>query len=224
VERVGTEPAQSLTAAPNGFAEGLFYELRDAEPDEKYEVTLRYAERLKKKYDLTLRETNSTGCRVVNLARGSNAPWLVAAALLPRLIQEARAESELRSADSLLEFLQGPEDGYTMAGCRRINAEVFGSETPSVVDASLHIDQKIERFRKRALELFPPSRMAPARAGQPSEDRRLETAAFVFFGPRPAWDVYAFNGLTSPAVGDDEARRGLPSTLYCLNTFDDALL
>ncbi|HNA78426.1 MAG TPA: hypothetical protein PKY99_03185 [Turneriella sp.] len=81
VERVGTEPAQSLTAAQNGFAEGLFYELRDAEPDEKYEVTLRYAERLKKKYDLTLRETNGTGCRVVHLARGSNAPWLVAAAL-----------------------------------------------------------------------------------------------------------------------------------------------
>jgi hypothetical protein len=81
VERVSTEPAPALPAAPNGFAEGLFYELRDAEPDEKYAVTLRFGERLKKKYDLTLRETNSAGCRVIRLGRGGDTQWLVAAAL-----------------------------------------------------------------------------------------------------------------------------------------------
>ncbi|GAB4424526.1 MAG: hypothetical protein OHK0011_05180 [Turneriella sp.] len=81
VERVSTEPAPALPAAPNSFAEGLFYELRDAEPDEKYEVTLRFAERLKKKHGLTLREASSAGCRVIRLARGADTHWHVAAAL-----------------------------------------------------------------------------------------------------------------------------------------------
>jgi len=81
VERIPNEPVPTLSAAPNKFAEGLFYELREAEPAEKYEVTLRYAERLKKKYGYALRETNSAGCRVINLTRGSESQWLVAAAL-----------------------------------------------------------------------------------------------------------------------------------------------
>lgn len=81
VERVATTPAPALSTAPNGFAEGLFYELRDAEPDEKYAVTLRYAERLKRKQGFTLRETNDARCRVLHLARGRDTQWLVAAAL-----------------------------------------------------------------------------------------------------------------------------------------------
>ena len=81
VERVSTEGAIALPAEANGFAEGLFYELREAEGAEKYEATLRYAERLKKKHGFALRESLLADCRVIHLARGNSAPWSVAAAL-----------------------------------------------------------------------------------------------------------------------------------------------
>ncbi len=81
VERVSQEPAPALPAQPNAFAEGLFYELREAEGSGKYEVALRFAERLKKKYDFQLRETSSANCRSIELVRGSSVHYHVAAAL-----------------------------------------------------------------------------------------------------------------------------------------------
>lgn len=81
VESVSNEAAAALPTDANGYADGLFYELRDAETGEKYEVTLRYAERLKKKHGFAVREAPLAECRVIRLTRGSSAQWSVAAAL-----------------------------------------------------------------------------------------------------------------------------------------------
>ena len=46
VERVSSEPAPALPVTLNGFAEGMFYELRDAEAGSHAEIIVSYARRL----------------------------------------------------------------------------------------------------------------------------------------------------------------------------------
>lgn len=81
VERVGDDRPPALPATVNGFAEGLFLALREAEPGDKYAVALRYAERLKKKHGYAVREKQAAECRVLQLSRGAASPWFVSAAL-----------------------------------------------------------------------------------------------------------------------------------------------
>lgn len=81
VESASNEAAAVLPVDVNGFAEGLFYELNEAETSEKYEVTLRFAERLRKKHGYAVREAPLAACRAIHLSRGSSAQWTVAAAL-----------------------------------------------------------------------------------------------------------------------------------------------
>jgi hypothetical protein len=73
VEKVPSEPAASLPVALNGFAEGLFYELRDAESGTQADVILAYAKRLEKKHGYKVREEKTSGCKSIRMLHG-NAP------------------------------------------------------------------------------------------------------------------------------------------------------
>ena len=81
VERVPTETAAAMPTAVNGFADGLFYELRDSDAESQAEVLLSHAQRLEKKHGFKLRETSVAGCKAMRLRRGSAAAYGVAAQL-----------------------------------------------------------------------------------------------------------------------------------------------
>lgn len=71
VERTGGEIAPAMSVAVNGFADGLFYELRDSDADSQPQVIREYGERLEKKHGYKLREETLRGCKLLHLTRGS---------------------------------------------------------------------------------------------------------------------------------------------------------
>ena len=79
VEFVKTESAEALPARVNGFADSLFYDLRDAEAGGHAEVASAYAARLKKKHGYTVRESKTAGCQVITIDRGKATPFGIAA-------------------------------------------------------------------------------------------------------------------------------------------------
>lgn len=81
VERIPNTPAASLPTESNAFAEGLYYELSEAEPGEKSGIIRRYAERLAKKHGYTLSPYSRAHCSVLGITRGKGVKWFVAAAL-----------------------------------------------------------------------------------------------------------------------------------------------
>lgn len=81
VEIVGHDPAPGLATTPNGFAEGLFYELREAEPGSEEEVVRAYAKRLERKHDFKLAEKNEAGCKTIRLSHGAAPRYGIAATL-----------------------------------------------------------------------------------------------------------------------------------------------
>ncbi|MFZ5630346.1 MAG: hypothetical protein ACOY5B_14545 [Spirochaetota bacterium] len=87
VETVPSEPAATLPASVNGFAEGLFYELRDAETGSEWDAAEEHIERLKKKHNYRSREESIAGCRGLTLVRGSAPQWKILAA-----VQKNRSE------------------------------------------------------------------------------------------------------------------------------------
>lgn len=81
VERIAPEPPPALPVTLNGFAEGLFYELRDAEAGTHSEVILSYARRLEKKHGYKVREERNGACKSVAVVRGGSPAYGVATAL-----------------------------------------------------------------------------------------------------------------------------------------------
>ncbi len=79
VEIVKAESAEASPARVNGFADGLFYELRDAEAGGQAEVVSAYAARLKKKHGYAVRESKTAGCQVITVDRGKATPFGIAA-------------------------------------------------------------------------------------------------------------------------------------------------
>ncbi len=68
-ERVNTDAPEALQVRVNGFADGLFYELRESDAGEHAEVISTYAARLKKKHNYTVREVKAANCRVLQIDR-----------------------------------------------------------------------------------------------------------------------------------------------------------
>ena len=79
LERVANEVPTSLPTRANGFADGLFYELRDGESGTQAEVIAAYASRLKRKYAYTVRESKAGGCHVFQIDRGKGKAYGIAA-------------------------------------------------------------------------------------------------------------------------------------------------
>ncbi|MFO1470969.1 MAG: hypothetical protein U1F27_08045 [Turneriella sp.] len=79
VERIPTESPAAMPTAVNGFADGLFYELRDSDAESQPEILLSYAQKLEKKHGYKVRETALAGCKTLRLRRGSSTPYGVAA-------------------------------------------------------------------------------------------------------------------------------------------------
>lgn len=78
VERVSSEPAPALPVTLNGFAEGMFYELRDAEAGSHAEIIVSYARRLEKKHGYKVREERTGACKSVAIVRGVSPAYGVA--------------------------------------------------------------------------------------------------------------------------------------------------
>lgn len=70
VEIVSRDPAPALATTTNGFAEGLFYDLREAEPGSEDEAVRAYAKRLEKKHDYKVSEKSESGCKTLRLSHG----------------------------------------------------------------------------------------------------------------------------------------------------------
>lgn len=81
VERVPTETVPAMNTAVNGFADGLFYELRDSDAESQPDILRTYAQKLEKKHGYKVRETSLAGCKNLRLRRGAAAPYGVAATL-----------------------------------------------------------------------------------------------------------------------------------------------
>lgn len=79
IETVKSETAEALPARVNGFADSLFYELRDAENGSQAEIISAYAARLKKKHGYSVRENRVGGCQITTIDRGKATPFGIAA-------------------------------------------------------------------------------------------------------------------------------------------------
>lgn len=114
VERVPPEEAAAMPTAVNGFADGLFYEMRDSDAESQPTIVREYAAKLEKKYGFRLREGSLAACKILRLSRGKAQPYGIAAvlegersqsafALLTFLDRAATAYADL-SADAMLIF------------------------------------------------------------------------------------------------------------------------
>ncbi len=118
VEKVPTEPVAPLPVTLNGFAEGMFYELRDAEAGSHMEVLTGYAKRLEKKHGYKLREDKTAGCKAIRITRGNGQQHGIAVTVIDEKSQGAFAV--LTFLDRLL-----PQNPAAQIDARLI----FGSKT-----------------------------------------------------------------------------------------------
>lgn len=81
LETVKTDSAEALPTRVNGFADGLFYALRDAEAGSQNDIVTAYAARLKKKYAYAVRESKAGACHAITLDRGRDIPFGIAAVM-----------------------------------------------------------------------------------------------------------------------------------------------
>lgn len=79
IETVKPESPEALPTRVNGFADSLFYELRDAESGSQGEIIGAYAARLKKKHGYSVREKRAGGCQITTIERGNAKPFGIAA-------------------------------------------------------------------------------------------------------------------------------------------------
>lgn len=91
VEKVPAAAAPQLATTLNGFAEGLFYELRDAEADAREEILVAHAKRLEKKHGFKVREEKSSGCKILRITKGAADAYAVAATVAGEKTQAAFA-------------------------------------------------------------------------------------------------------------------------------------
>jgi hypothetical protein len=91
VEKIDSQPATALATPLNGFAEGLFYELRDAEKGGEAEVTQAFARRLGRKHGYKVTDTRDGACRVIRITHGQAPQFGLMAALESRKGQDVFA-------------------------------------------------------------------------------------------------------------------------------------
>jgi len=139
----------------------------------------------------------------------------VAAILIPGLVKQAKEMETVDRLNGLFSYLVGQEDDYTLWGYRKVNKEVFGTETPTPKDLSADLEGKLDAFQKAVPRLLPSPKIVSMQTGlnKTQEERLRMTAGFKFFGQRFTWDAYIFNQLTSPSVGNNDNPRNLPSAL-----------
>jgi hypothetical protein len=139
----------------------------------------------------------------------------ISAILIPGLVKKANEMENVDRLNGLFSYLVGQEDNYTLSGYRKVNKEVFGTETPTAKDLSVDLEGKLDVFQKAATRLLPAPKIVSMQTGlnKTPEERLRMTAGFKFLGQRFTWDAYIFNQLTSPSVGTNENPRNLPSAL-----------
>ena len=139
----------------------------------------------------------------------------ISAILIPGLVKRAKEMETVDRLNGLFSYLVGQEDDYTLWGYRKVNKEVFGTETPTPKDLSADLEGKLDVFQKAVLRLLPSPKIVSMQTGlnKTPEERLRMTAGFKFLGQRFTWDAYIFSQLTSPHVGDNENPRNLPSAL-----------
>lgn len=140
VETIPTEPVTALPANVNGFAEGLFYELRDAEAGSEWDAAESHIERLKKKHGYRSREENVAACRALTLTRGTSQQWKIITA-----VQNGRSEGVYAVLVFLDRLVAQPSAGTVSAtllfprkGCdseAAVQAIAADGGTPVFVDA-----------------------------------------------------------------------------------------
>lgn len=81
VEKIPLETPASMPTAVNGFADGLFYELRDSDAESQTEILRSHAQKLEKKHSYKMREASLAGCKTLRLRRGAATPYGIAATL-----------------------------------------------------------------------------------------------------------------------------------------------
>jgi hypothetical protein len=145
----------------------------------------------------------------------SNKPSTISAILIPGLVKKANEMETVDRLNGLFSYLVGQEDNYTLSGYRKVNKEVFGTETPTPKDLSVDLEGKLDLFQKAVPRLLPSPKIVSMQTGlnKTPEERLRMTAGFKFLGQRFTWDAYIFNQLTSPSVRDNKNPRNLPSAL-----------
>lgn len=139
----------------------------------------------------------------------------LAAILVPHLIEASGQSQAYADLDTVLSFLIGAEDNYSVQGYRDVNQKVFGKPAPSTADISQAIDSRLADFRKNVAEMLPQQKIVSVQTGvgKTPQERLSETASFKFLGQRYTPDAFIFSNLTSPSVGTDANPRNLPSAL-----------
>lgn len=91
VEKIPANAPPQLATTLNGFAEGLFYELRDAEADAREEILAAHVKRLEKKHGFKTREEKNSGCKVLRITKGPADAYAVATTVAGEKTQAAFA-------------------------------------------------------------------------------------------------------------------------------------
>ncbi|MFA6431220.1 MAG: DUF3160 domain-containing protein, partial [Candidatus Margulisiibacteriota bacterium] len=140
----------------------------------------------------------------------------LSAILMTRTVASAGQMKKLESVDSMLTYMVGATDDYTVSDYyRKINLEVFGDKMPKMDLLVKNTDEIVKKYQSVAVKILPPPRIVSTQTGlgKDQEQRIRETAGFKFLGQRFTWDAYIFGQLTSPSVGSNENPRNLPSAL-----------
>jgi len=145
---------------------------------------------------------------------------MVAAILIPGLVNKAQETQTFDAIDSSLEYLVGPQDKYTLAGYRSVNKKVFGTETPGANQVAAKLDDNLQTFQRTVESDLPKPQIVSVQTGtsKTQEERLKMVGGFKFLGQRYTLDAFLLNQLTSPSVGTDNNSRNLPSTLDVMMT------
>ena len=162
VEKVSSEGAAQLPTALNGFAEGLFYELRDADAGGREEVILAHAKRLEKKHGYKIREERNGSCKTLRLMHGKGLGYGVATTVADETSQGAFAVLTFLDRVALQNTAVAIEGRllFTAKGCDSEAAMVSfageGFELPVILqtgDANAHYD-RIPEFKNLKLRRY----------------------------------------------------------------------
>ncbi len=147
VEKIPTEPVPAMSTAVNGFADGLFYELRDSDAESQPDILRAYAQKLEKKHGYKVRETSFAGCKALRLRRGAESAYGVAATLegersqaafmLLTFLDRLPAANATAAIDALLVFGgKGCDERQTTAQFAGEDAQIAVSLTMSGSDTA----------------------------------------------------------------------------------------
>lgn len=130
----------------------------------------------------------------------------VSAILMTRALAQEGEFDRWEKIDWVLRKLVGKTDDWSPSDFRQVMQKVFGTAKPDVND--ILRDTSLERFRERARQMLPFSRIVDTQTGPVStpQERQRMTAGFRLLGQRFTWDSHVFSQLTNPGV-----MRNLPS-------------